>query len=146
MANTTYQSFRTSCLSPGINLLSANVACAIVTISPGYGTGNNYIANTITDQFFNVVPSGSILSKDVLLSGKTVANGSFSCSSVTFSSVVAKSPARPIEAIVFYVNTGNTATSNLICYVDTISGSPINLAPNGGNVTVSFSGSLVTFS
>ena len=51
-----------------------------------------------------------------------------------------------IEAIVFYVNTGNTATSNLICYVDTISGSPINLAPNGGNVTVSFSGSLVTFS
>jgi hypothetical protein len=146
MANTTYSSFRTSCLSPGVDLLKSNVACAIVTTSTGYGTGNNYTANTTTDQFFSIIPAGSILSKDVLLSGKTISNGSFSCASVTFPSVVAKSPARPIEAIIFYIKNNTDATSNLICYVDTISGSPINLSPNGGNVTVSFSGSLVTFS
>lgn len=44
-----------------------------------------------------------------------------------------------VEVLNFYKDTGNEATSNLICFFDTATGLP--LTPNGGDVNVTFSAS-----
>ena len=70
------------------------------------------------------------------MASKTFTNGTFDCADYTFSAVTGNTA----EAIVYFVDTGSTATDALICYCD--SGTGLPFTPNGGdaNVTVNASG------
>lgn len=66
------------------------------------------------------------------LASKTTTGGTFDAADLTISSVSGNS----IEAVAIYKDTGNTATSALICFIDGLS-----LTPNGGNINVTFNAS-----
>lgn len=66
----------------------------------------------------------------------TVTNGLFDGDNVTFTSVSGNS----VEALVIYIDTGNTATSRLVAYIDTgVTGLPVT--PNGGDITITWNAS-----
>lgn len=70
------------------------------------------------------------------LSGVTVSGGVFDASDVTFTAVAAGGTC---NALVIYKDTGSAASSNLLCYIDTATGSPgLPVAPNGGDIPVTW--------
>lgn len=71
----------------------------------------------------------------VTLGSKTTTGGTFDAADSTFTAVSGAT----VEAIVIFKDTGNTATSALIAYIDTASGLPVT--PNGGNITVAWNAS-----
>lgn len=66
------------------------------------------------------------------LGTKSTTSGTFDAADVTYTAVTGNS----VEAIVIYKDTGNSATSNLIAYIDGIS-----VTPNGGDITVAWNAS-----
>lgn len=67
------------------------------------------------------------------IANTTVTGGLFDGDNVTFTSVTGNS----VEALVIYIDTGNTATSRLVAYIDTgQTGLPVT--PNGGNITITW--------
>ena len=55
---------------------------------------------------------------------------------VTFTAVSGAS----VEALVIYIDTGNTATSRLVAYIDTgVTGLPVT--PNGGDISITWNAS-----
>lgn len=67
------------------------------------------------------------------LTNKTTALGVFDADDATFTSVTGANA----EALIIFQDTGNTATSRLIAFIDSATGLPI--LPNGGDITVAFS-------
>jgi hypothetical protein len=66
----------------------------------------------------------------------TVTGGVFDGDNVTFSAVTGDS----VEALVIYIDTGDSATSRLVAYIDTgQTGLPVT--PNGGDISVTWSAS-----
>lgn len=66
------------------------------------------------------------------LASKTYGNGILDAADITYTSVV---PGPTIEALVFYIDTGNPATSPLVAFIDTgVTGLPVT--PNGGDINV----------
>lgn len=66
------------------------------------------------------------------LDSKTTTGGVFDVADEAFTAVSGAT----VEAVVIYKDTGNTATSQLICYLD-----GLTLTPNGGSVTLQFNAS-----
>lgn len=63
----------------------------------------------------------------------TVTNGTFDGDDVSFTAVTGDS----VEALVFFIDTGNTATSRLVAYIDTgQTGLPVQ--PNGGDISITW--------
>jgi hypothetical protein len=81
--------------------------------------------------FLDDVAAGAREEISAALGSKTFTDGVFDCVDGSFPSTTGD----PCEAVYVFVDTGNAATSNLICYYDTASGLPVTL---GGNVTVSW--------
>lgn len=70
------------------------------------------------------------------LASKTYTNGVLDAADITFTAVTGAS----VEALVFYVDTGSSATSRLVAYIDTgQTGLPVT--PNGGDITVTWNAS-----
>lgn len=70
------------------------------------------------------------------IANTTVTNGLFDGDNVTFTAVSGNS----VEALVIYIDTGNTATSRLVAYIDTsVTGLPVT--PNGGDITITWNAS-----
>lgn len=70
------------------------------------------------------------------LGTKTYTNGVFDAADVTFTAVSGAS----VEALVFYIDTGSTATSRLVAYIDTgVTNLPVT--PNGGDIGIQFNAS-----
>ena len=64
-----------------------------------------------------------------LTSGRSYTGGVFDAADVTFTAVSGAS----VEAVVIYIDTGNPATSPLVCYID-----GINVTPSGIDVIVAW--------
>ena len=137
-----YSSFANIILSPGANLISANVGCALVSTTTG-NTGNNYTYSN-SHQFASSIPTGSILSTTTL-SSKAVANGAFNSGNIVFTSVVQKG-AQAGQALIFYIATNSTSTTQLISYSDIINSNSFSVLPNGGNITATVGASILTVS
>lgn len=140
MANAVYPTFKTAVMSGDIDLLGDTVKCALVSKTTG-GGGDDYTYSAAHD-FFNDVPEGSIVSAGVALSNKAITTGAFSCDPIVFDDVADPGGGQQGEALVFYIDSGDASTSPLIAYVDTATGLPV--APNGEDITVTFSGDLLT--
>lgn len=70
------------------------------------------------------------------IANTTVTNGLFDGDNVTFTAVSGNS----VEALIIYIDTGNTATSRLVAYIDTgVTGLPVT--PNGGDITITWNAS-----
>ena len=67
----------------------------------------------------------------VALASKTVTSGVFDAADCTFTT---PSAGTSIEALIIYKDTGNTATSNLIAYIDTGTGLPFT--SNGADIDI----------
>ena len=119
MASHVYPLAKQSFESAGINLTSATIKVALLTSAYTYSAAHQF---------------RSSLSGVVQLSGalttKAVTNGVFSADNVTFPAVASGST---IVALALYVDTGSSATDNLIAFVDGFS-----QATNGGDIIVAW--------
>ena len=70
------------------------------------------------------------------INNTTVTNGLFDGDDVTFTAVSGAT----VEALIIYIDTGSSATSRLVAYIDTsVTGLPVT--PNGGDIVVTWNAS-----
>jgi hypothetical protein len=125
MANALYPKAKEAFLNADINLATDTISIALVD------TGNYTFS--VTDQYRSDVSNDAVIST-ATLANKTTANGVFDADDATFTSVTGAN----CEALIIFQNTGNQSTSRLIAFIDSATGLPI--LPNGGDITVAFSG------
>ena len=129
MANAIYRKFLERCLAAGLNGLP--LKCAAVN---GAGAGTLYVPNTLTDQMFSSVPPLSILRVTGNLSSVSFVDGILRADNLA--PAFAALAGITFEFLVVFVDTGNPATSPLVCIYDTATGLP--LIPNGTNVDLTW--------
>jgi hypothetical protein len=123
MANGLYTSFKQLLLGGDIDLANDDIKLCVID------TGT-YTVNLATHNFHDDLTG--IIATSANLSSKTITNGVFDAANVTISGVAGNES----EAVVFWKDTGNSATSPLIAYYDTGTGFPI--AENPGTIQIQF--------
>lgn len=129
MADEIYELFSQAMLAGTYDLASATVKLALVRTGAGH-----YVPNFTTDQFLNVIAGGDLIATSAALSSKTLTDGVFNAANTLFTAV----SGAQAGALVLYIDTGSSATSPLIAYLDTYSGLPYT--PTGADVNVAFTG------
>lgn len=128
MANALFPTYKQLILGAGLNLTTLNLK--VVLVDTGAYT---YSA---AHDFLDDIAVGARIATSGNLASKTVTNGTFDAADITITAVSGTT----VEALVIYNDTGTAATSNLIAYMDTgVTGLPFT--PNGGDVTIQWSGS-----
>lgn len=140
MANAVYPSYRSAMMQAPPNLATGALKCALVSTTSG---ATNYVYSA-SHANFSDVPAGSIVSAGVALTNKVVSGGALNADPVRFASVAAPGGGQIGQALIYYVDSGTPATSPLVGYMDTTTGLPVT--PNGQDITVNFSGSVLVFS
>lgn len=88
-------------------------------------------------QFLTSVGSSARAGTATTLTSKTVTSGVAGAANSTFVSVTAGTT---VGAVILFKDTGSSATSNLICYIDqTSTGGTFSVVPSGGNIIVNWS-------
>ena len=136
MSNKIYPKAYERAMKGGLDLLNANVKCIAVDTA----------AYTYSDahEFLSSVAGGAIIATSGNMANKTVATVTtddvrFDCDDFNFTFTAAQPT---VEALIYYVDTGSSATSYLLCYKDTSASLPLTPPPGGGTVpnTVSANG------
>ena len=122
MASAVYPTFKAGVLQGTWNLSTAVVRAVLID------TGT-YTYSTAHD-FYNDL-SGVVGTESGALANKTFTAGVFDADNITFTAVTGAT----VEAIVYFVDTGNVATDALICYVDSAT-SGLPATPNGGDINI----------
>jgi hypothetical protein len=81
-----------------------------------------------THEFYSSV--SGVVGTPQTLASKTTTSGVADAADVTFTAVTGASA----EALIIYKDTGSTATSPLIAYIDTATGLPVT--PNSGDINI----------
>lgn len=125
MANALYPIGKKAILDGDIDLLSDTIEVVAVSSSYTYNVAHDFYADL-----------SGVIGSPATLASKSTTGGTFDAADLdpAFTSV-----ATNIAALVIYKDTGNTATSPLIAYIDTGTGLP--LTQDGGNVDVTWNGS-----
>lgn len=126
MANALYAKFKESLLSqnPSVDLDTDTIKVALVS--------STYTPNTASNQYYSSV--SGVIGTPATLSGKSVTDGVFDASDITFTSVTSTAT---VTQLVLYKDTGTASNSPLIALIDSAtSGLPVT--PNGGDITVSW--------
>lgn len=128
MANAIYPLYKQELLQGSANTsLTGTLKVALVD------TGT-YTYNA-SHQFYSSV-SSAVIGTPQTLASKTYTNGTLDADDSTFSLVSGNT----VEALVFYIDTGNPATSRLVAYIDTsVTGLPVT--PNGGDIILQWNAS-----
>lgn len=117
--------------------LDADIDCLVDTIKVQL-VDADYVFSAAHD-FYNDVPAGARIGTAGALASKTTTAGVLDAADQTFTAVTAGDT---ITGVIIYKDTGTEATSALIAFFDTkADSSAINVATNGGNVTVVWSAS-----
>lgn len=129
MANAIYPKYKETILgaAANTNLLSGTVKVALVDTGVyTYSAAHQFLTSL----------TGVVGTAGTIGATKSVTNGVFDGADVTYTAVTGNS----VEALVIYVDTGTAATSPLVAYLDTsVTGLPVT--PNGGDITITWSGS-----
>ena len=128
MANAIYPIYKAALLAglSNIDLDTGTVKAALID------TGT-YTYSTAHD-FYNDL--SGVVGTPGAIANTTVTGGLFDGDNVTYTAVSGAT----VEAIVIYIDTGNTATSRLVAYIDTgVTGLPVT--PNGGDITITWNAS-----
>ncbi len=123
MANALYDLGREKFLNGQIDWTDDDIKLVIVDT-------DDYTVNLATDEFHDDIPSGAIVATSGNLASKTTTAGVADAADVVLTTVSGDE----CEALVIYKDTGDSATSPLIAYIDTATGLPIT--PNGADVTI----------
>jgi hypothetical protein len=129
LANALYPKWKEQLLqfTANNNLSAGTVKVALID------TGT-YTYNS-ADQFWSSASSASVGTPQTIGS-KTFTNGTFDGADVTFTAVTGNS----VEALILFIDTGSSATSPLVAYIDTsVTGLPVT--PNGGDITITWNAS-----
>lgn len=129
MANALYPKWKEQLLqfTSNNNLSSGTVKVALID------TGTYTYSSS--DQFWSAASSASVGTPQTIGS-KTFTNGTFDGADVTFSAVTGSS----VEALIIFIDTGNSATSPLVAFIDTsVTGLPVT--PNGGDINITWNAS-----
>ena len=133
MANAIYDKYKEAILSGAANssLTSETVKVSLIDSAV---SAEPY---TATDEFYDDVTIANTVLATVTLSNVTVTNGVLDADDVTFTSVTDISTDGDADALLFWIDTGDTATSRLVAYMDTnIDGLPIT--PDGSDIVVTW--------
>lgn len=128
MANALYDKYRQTQLEGG----AASVAWLTDTIKPVLVDSAAYTPNLATHQFLSDIPVGARVATGNALTGKTSTSGVADANDAVFAAATGAQS----EYVVLFKDTGVATTSNLICFLDTLTGLPVT--PNGGDITVIF--------
>lgn len=109
----------------GINLLTANLTCALLS--------GVYAPNRNTDQFVADIPPAAIIARSGLLTAQALTQGIFSATIPEFGSLLSVTS---VAAMVIYLETGNDAASKLLYYSSDGVGFPF--VPSGFNYFVGY--------
>jgi hypothetical protein len=129
VANAIYPKYKEAILQSASDsdILNGTVKAALVD------TGT--YTYSATHQFYSDL-SGVVGTPQTIGASKSVTGGVFDGADVTYTSVTGAE----CEALVIYIDTGNTGTSRLVAYIDTsVSGLPVT--PNGGDISVQWNAS-----
>ncbi len=124
MANVLYDKGRQAFGDGEISWTSDNIKSVLVD-------ADLYTVDLVNDQFLDDIPLGARTSTSLNMTSKTNVAGVMDADDTTFSAVPTSPPQ---EYIIFYQDTGSTATSLLIGLVDTATGLPVT--PNNGDIIV----------
>lgn len=128
MTNAIYPLYKQALLdaSSNVDLNDSTVKVALVDT----GTYTYSAAHEFLSSLSGVVGTAQTIANT------TVTGGVFDGDNVTFTSVSGAT----VEALVIYIDTGVAGTSRLVAYIDTgQTGLPVT--PNGGDITITWSGS-----
>jgi hypothetical protein len=129
MANALYPKWKEQLLqfTSNNNVSSGTVKVALID------TGTYTYSSS--DQFWSAASSASVGTPQTIGS-KTFTNGTFDGADVTFTAVTGSS----VEALIIFIDTGNSATSPLVAFIDTsVTGLPVT--PNGGDINITWNAS-----
>lgn len=128
MANAVYPLYKQALLDASSNVDVNDGTVKVALIDTGTYTYSS--AHDFYDDLSGVVGTPQTIANT------TVTNGLLDGDNVTFTALSGNT----VEALVIYIDTGVAGTSRLVAYIDTgVTGLP--LTPNGGDVTITWSGS-----
>ena len=126
MANAIYPIYKQALLDglSDIDINDGTVKVALIdTNDVAYSAAHDFHADI----------SAAVVGTPQTIGNTTVTTGLFDGDNVTFTAVTGD----VCEALIIYIDTGNTATSRLVAYLDTgVTGLPVT--PNGGDITVTW--------
>lgn len=125
MANKIYPKYKQAILSGGSSVDMSGGTVKVALVDSGtytYADAHEFLSSL----------SGRV-GTDQTLTSKTFTDGVFAAGNATFSNVSGAS----VEALVIYIDTGTAGTSRLVAYLDDFTA----VTPNGGNITITWSGS-----
>lgn len=125
MANALYGNGRDAFLEGGIAILTNDIKLNFLDAA-------DYTVSIDVDDFLNDIPGAAIVATSGNFAGKTAVLGVFDATDVVVSTVSGD----VFEAVGIYKDTGSSATSNLLAYIDSATGLPFT--PTGNNITVSW--------
>lgn len=125
MANALYDSARNLGLTTGLNLLTSTVREVLVDLA-------DYTPSLSTHSFLSDIPVAARVATSGPLTSKTAVAGVFDAADPTFPGATGDQA----EAVVGYIDTGNAATSQLVWFLDTVTGLPVT--PNTGDINHAF--------
>lgn len=128
MTNAVYPKYKEAILDASANSDLNDGTVKVALIDTG-----TYTYNAAHD-FLNDV--SGIVGTAQTINNTTVTNGLFDGDDVTFTAVSGAT----VEALIIYIDTGSSATSRLVAYIDTsVTGLPVT--PNGGDITITWNAS-----
>lgn len=122
MANGFYKKGAKKILDADIDFLVDDIKAVLVDT-------DDYTVDLDAHEFLSDIAAGARVKISGNLASKTTTGGTFDCADFTFATVSGDRS----EAVVFYKDTGDAATSPLLIYFDTCDGLPIT--PSGTNIT-----------
>lgn len=123
MANKFYPKGAEKSLSGATNFMAHAIAVAIVPAGYTYSNAHEYLADV-----------GALVGSPVVLTNKSINGGVFDADDAAFGALA---PGSIAKALVLFKNTGDPATSPLLCYLDEVVGFPFQT--NGGDVGIPWS-------
>lgn len=123
MANALYDTGRNAFLIGDVDWLVDNIKVVLVDSA-------DYTVNLATHQFLSDIPAIARVATSGNLASKTAAAGVADAADVVLTGVAGDQS----EAVVIYKDTGTATSSQLIAYIDTATGLPVQ--PNSGDISV----------
>lgn len=127
MASTIYPIFKEKLLQHGANtnLSTGTVKCIMVSSAYTYSINHEY-----KNQITGIMQSGGV-EASITITPKTFVKGVFATSNTAYTFTTPTTTLTSYIAMVFYVDTGDPATSPLVAYIDGFS-----VVPNGGDINI----------
>ena len=126
MANAIYPLYKQALLDGDANIDLNDGTVKVALSTAAYNSAHD---------FYNDV-SASTVGTPQTINNTTVTNGLFDGDNVTFTAVTGSQ----VTSLIIYIDTGNTATSRLVAFLDTsVTGLPVT--PNGGDISITWNAS-----